>query len=121
MSRLSMPLSRKSLLIKYKSFVGPLLNYADIIYEKTNNESFKKELEAVQYNACLAIPVAIRGASRERLCRELGLETLNNRRWSRKLFIFHKMIKGFSPSYLQKILCFRNVQPTRPGLNQRKS
>ena len=71
---------------------------------------FKKTLEAVQYNVCLAITGAIRRTSRERLYRELGLETLNNRRWSRKLFIFHKIIKGFSPSYLQIILCFRNVQ-----------
>ena len=52
----------------------------------------------------------MRGTSRERLYRELGLETLNNRRWSRKLFFFHKIIKGFSPSFLQKVLCFRNVQ-----------
>ena len=40
---------------------------------------------------------------------ELGLETLNDRRWSRK-FCFHKIIKGFSPSYPQKRLSFRNVQ-----------
>ena len=53
----------------------------------------KKKLEAVQYNACLAITGAIRGTSRERLYRELGLETLNNRRWSRKLFFFYKIIK----------------------------
>ena len=110
MRRLSMTLSRKSLLTIYKSFVRPLLDYADIIYDKPYNESFKEKLEAVQYNACLAITGAIRGTSRERLYRELGLETLNNRRWSRKLFFFHKIIKGFSPSYLQKILCFRNVQ-----------
>ena len=104
-----MRLSRRSLLTIYKSFVRPLLDYADIIYDKPYNESFKEKLEAVQYNVCLAITGAIRGTSRERLYRELGLETLNNRRWSRKLFFFHKIIKGFSPSYLQKILCFRNV------------
>ena len=104
-----MRLSRRSLLTIYKSFVRPLLNYADIIYDKPYNESFKEKLEAVQYNVCLAITGAIRGTSRERLYRELGLETLNNRRWSRKLFFFYKIIKGFSPSYLQKILCFRNV------------
>ena len=68
------------------------------------------KLEAVQYNVCLAITGAIRGTSRERFYHELGLETLNNRRWSRKLFFFHKIIEGFSPSYLQKILCFCNVQ-----------
>ena len=50
----------------------------------------------------------MRGASRERLYREIILETLNKRGWSLKLF--HKIIKGFGPSYLQKILCFRNVQ-----------
>ena len=97
MRRLSVTLSRKSLLTIYKSFVRPLLDYADIIYDKPYNESFKEKLEAVQYNACLAITGAIRGTSRERLYRELGLETLNNRRWSRKLFFFHKIIKGLSP------------------------
>ena len=45
-------------------------------------------LEAVQYNACLAITGSIRGTSCEHLYRELGLETLNNRRCSRKLFFF---------------------------------
>ena len=110
MRRLSMTLSRKILLTIYKSFVRPLLDYADIIYDKPYNESFKEKLEAVQYNACLSITGAIRGTSRERLYSELGLETLNNCRWSRKLFFFYKIIKEFSPSYLQKILCFRNVQ-----------
>ena len=54
MRRLSMTVSRKSLLRIYKSFVRPLLDYADIIYDKPYNESFKEKLEAVQYNACLA-------------------------------------------------------------------
>ena len=67
-----MTLSRKSLLRIYKSFVRPLLNYADIIYDKTYNESFKEKIEAVQYNACLAITVAIRGTFRERISYELG-------------------------------------------------
>ena len=110
MRRLSMTLSRKSLLTIYTFFVRPLLDYADIIYDKRCNETFKEKLEAVQFNACLAITDAIRGTSRERLCRELGLETLNTRRWSCKLFSFHKIIKGHSLSYPQEILCFRNVQ-----------
>ena len=44
------------------------------------NESFNEKLKAVQYNACLGITDAIRGTSRERLYRKLGLETLKNRR-----------------------------------------
>ena len=64
----------------------------------------------VQHNACLAITCAITGISREHLYHELGLETLNDRRWSRKSLFFQKIIKGFSPLYMQEILCFRNVQ-----------
>ena len=55
MKRLSMTLSRKSSLKIYKSFVRPLLDYADIIYDKPVNESFKRKLQAVQYNASLVI------------------------------------------------------------------
>ena len=90
MRRLSVTLSRKSLLTIYKSFVRPLLDYADIVYYKPCNATFKEKLEAVQYNACLAFTGAIRGTSQEGLYRELGLETLNNRRWSRNYF-FHKI------------------------------
>ena len=41
----------------------------------------------MQYNAALAITGAIRGSSREKLYQELGLETLQQRRWYRKLFL----------------------------------
>ena len=78
MRRLSMTLSRKILLTIYKSFVRPLLDYADIIYDKPCNEFFKEKLEAVQYNTFLIITGAISGTSHERLYRELGLETLSN-------------------------------------------
>ena len=91
MRRLSMRLSRKSLLTIDESFVRPLLDYADIIYYKPCNETFKEKLEAVQYNACLAITGALSGTSQEGIYREFGLETLNNRRWSRNLLFFHKI------------------------------
>ena len=80
MRRVSTTLSRKNLLIICKSFVRPILDYADIIYDKPRKESVKGKLEAVQYNVCLAITGAIRGTSRERIYHELGLEILNDRR-----------------------------------------
>ena len=73
-----------------------MLDYADIIYDKPSNGSFKGKLEAVQSNACLAITDAIRATTRERLYRERGLETLNDRRWSCKFFFFIKLSKDFS-------------------------
>ena len=58
----------------------------------------------VQYNAVLVITGAIKGASRDRIYRELGLESLTEWRWSRKCFFFHKIINDFLPVYLQSYI-----------------
>ena len=63
MKRLSLILSRKSLLTIYQSFVRPNLDYADIIYGKSFNESFKRKIEVAQYKAALVISCAIKGTS----------------------------------------------------------
>ena len=55
----------------------------------------------VQYKAALVITGAIKGKFRERLYQGLGLESLADRRWSRILFFFHKVIKRLLPSYFQ--------------------
>ena len=55
MRRLSLILSRKSLLTIYKSFVRTNLDYADIIYGKPFNESLSKKIEMIQYKAALVI------------------------------------------------------------------
>ena len=101
MKRLLLTLSRKSLLTIYKSFVRPILDYADIIYDKPFNEFFKRKFEMVQYRAALVITGAIKGTSRDRLYQELGLESLADRRWYRRLFFFHKITQGLLPSSLQ--------------------
>ena len=86
MKKLSLILSRKSLLTIYKSFVRPNLDYADIIYEKPLTESLKRKIEMVQYNAALIITGALKGTLRYKIYQELGLESLADRRWTRKLF-----------------------------------
>ena len=50
------------------------------IYDQPNNQAFSNKLEAVQYNAVLAITRAIRGTSRIKIYQELGLESLKSRR-----------------------------------------
>ena len=65
--------------------------------------SFHHKLESIQYNACLAITGAIRGTSKEKLYQELGLESLQLRRWYRKLGMFCKIYKNKSPQYLFKL------------------
>ena len=92
MERLSVVLSRRSLITIYKSFVRPNLDYGDIIYDKPFNESFKRNIEMVQYKAVLVIAGAVKGTSRDRLYQ--GLESVADRRWSYRLFFFHKIIRG---------------------------
>ena len=63
-------LPRSSLLIIYKSFVRLHLDDGDIMYEQAYNTTFHEKMEAVQYNAALAITVAIRSSSKEKLYQE---------------------------------------------------
>ena len=81
-------LPRAPLITIYKSFIRPHFDYGDILYDQTFNNSFHERLESIQYNAALAITDAIRGSYREKLYQELGFESLQQRRWYRKLCLF---------------------------------
>ena len=61
-------------------------------------------------DACLAIMGAFCGTSKEKLHQELGLESLENRSWFRKLFFFFKVLKSKSPG------CLYNIFPQRISL-----
>ena len=93
-------LPRPALLTIYKCFIRPHLDYGDIIYDQAYNLSFHQKLESIQYNAALALTGAIRGRSREKLFQELGLESLQLRRWCRKLCCFYKVYNKQAPGYL---------------------
>ena len=57
-------LPRTSLITIFKSFIRPLLDYEDIIYDRANTTSFHQIIESIQYNAALAITGAVRGTSK---------------------------------------------------------
>ena len=97
-------LPRSALVTIYKAFVRPYLDCGDIFYDQAYNMSFHDKLESMQYNACLAITGAIRGNCKEKLYQELGLESLQLRRWCRKLGMFYKIYKNKSPQYLFKLI-----------------
>ena len=97
-------LPRTSLITIFKSFIRPHLDYGDIIYDRAYNTSFHQNIESIQYNAALAITGAVRGTSREKLYQELGFESLQQRRWYRKLCCLFKIINNQSPSYLFQLI-----------------
>ena len=95
---------RDSLIRIYKAFIRPHLDYGDIIYDNPTNELFCQKIESVQYRAALAITGCFRGTSRDRLYNELGLESLRDGRWCRRLVFFYKVINGLAPTYLNNYL-----------------
>ena len=90
-------LPRSTLLTIHKTIIRSRLDYADIIYDQAYNSAFYDKLESIQYNACWVITGAIRGTSTEKIYQELGLESLNSRRWFRKLCHFYKIFNDKSP------------------------
>ena len=110
-------LPRHSLITIYKIFIRPHLNYGDEIYNRAFNESFHQRFESIRYNAGIAKTGTIRGTSSGKLFQELGLETLNTRRWSRKLYLFYKIIHSKSPSYLFKLISEKNPYASRSAVN----
>ena len=100
---LSKYISRNVLDQIYKLYVRPHLDYGDIIYHRYDPEMqshFTRTLEQTQYSAALAVTGAWRGTSRQRLYKELGWESLYDRRWYRRLCHFFVLKKQHSPQYL---------------------
>ena len=97
-------LLRTSLVIIYKLFIRPHLDYGDVVYDQPSNNAFSNKLETVQYNAALAITGAIKGTSREKLYQELGLEYLQQRRCMRRLCLFYKVVSTKLPAYIYDII-----------------
>ena len=87
----------------------PHLDYEDTIYHMPGKMceyslnitllNLMERLESVQYFAALAVTGALRGSSREKLYAELGWESLNLRRWSRRLALFYKIVRNLAPGY----------------------
>ena len=102
--RLRSCLPRRTLLDIYRAFVRPHLDYGDILYDNPGNMSFVQRMETIQYNAALAITGCIRGTSRDKLYSELGLESLSDRRFCRRLCFFYKIVNGHLPSYLRNYI-----------------
>lgn len=106
--KLNSKLPRITLITIYKSFVRPHLDYGDVVYDQPSNQTFVKKLERYQYKAALAITGAIQGTSRDKLYQELGLESLESRRYIRRLCLFYKIYYNQSPTYLNHIIPIRN-------------
>ena len=99
-----MLLPHSSLLTIYESFVRPHPDYRDVIYDQPNNSHLSDKIETAQCNAALAITGTIRGTSKEKLYQDLGLESLKDRRWLRRMSYLYKIISTNLPPYLYELI-----------------
>ncbi|PJE78268.1 hypothetical protein CI610_02801 [invertebrate metagenome] len=104
---LKFSIDRKSLQTLYCSFIRPLLEYGDIVWDNiTLGQS--KLLESIQLEAARIITGATKLTSHDRLYLESGLDTLVNRRRKHKIIKFHQMVHDQCPTYLTNLLPARH-------------
>ena len=96
----------------YKMHIRPHFDYCDIIYhipvimhEFNSSLTLNYQmniLEKTQYQAALAISGAWKGTNTDKIYEELGWESLDQRRFFRRLTMFYKIINNLTPDYLRK-------------------
>ena len=87
----------------YNSFIRPLLEYSDAVWDNATSEC-KEKLEAVHNEAARIITGATKLCSISKLHEDLGWETLQARRSKHKLTILYKILNGIAPEYLQSLV-----------------
>lgn len=103
MRSLAYKLDRRSLETMYISFIRPLLEYADTIWDNCT-ENDKHELDKIQNEAARICTGTTKLVSLDKLKKEIGWESLSERRRKHKLIAFYKMTHSLSPSYLSDLV-----------------
>ena len=96
-------LARKSLKTLYCSFILPIFDYCDQIW---NNCTKTQELmlEKLHLDALRTICGAVKGTNHEKIYMETGFTPLSTRRYYHKLYLFYKMNNNLTPEYLTELI-----------------
>lgn len=103
MRKLKFKLDRKSLEIIYTAFIRPLLEYGDVIWDNCLQYE-KQEIEKIQLEAARIATGTTKLVSINALYKEVGWETLEQRRQTHKLTLFFKMFSHLTPLYLSSLI-----------------
>ena len=96
-------LDRLSLERIYLAYIRPILEYGDIIWDKSPEE-IVSPLESIQLNAARVVIGATAKCSTEGLYKETSWEPLHKRREFHRLTLMHSIVHGKAPSYLIDLL-----------------
>jgi hypothetical protein len=86
----------------YKSFVGYLFDWSDVIDDNCSNIDSTK-IENIQRRACIILTGAIRVTKHKTLFKEAGVEPLKMRRELHRLTYLFKIKNKLTPDYLVNI------------------
>ena len=103
MRKFKYDLDRRALETIYISFIRPVLEYADVIWDNCTQQE-KQDLEKVQMEAARIAKGTTKLVSLQKLYEEIGWETLEARRKKHKLVLFYKMLYNLSPLYLSYLV-----------------
>ena len=102
MKTLKFRLKRDSLNQIYVSFLRPVLEYASVVWNNCTKRE-KENLDKIQIEAARIVTGITRSASINKIYKETGWLTLENRRKYQKLILIYKIINGLTPEYLHEI------------------
>ena len=100
---LSKYLNRSKLDLAFKMHVRPHLEKGDIIFHD-RSAVLMKLVESVQYQAGLIVSGCWKGTNKISLYKELGWESLSDRRIFRRLSLYYKILNQEAPQYLSEHL-----------------
>ena len=87
----------------YFSYVRPLLEYGDVIWDNMSSDLVNK-IEHINIEAARIVTGSTKLVSLNRLYQETGWESLKDRRYKHKIIHFHKMVYGITPQYLSDLV-----------------
>lgn len=96
-------LSRDTLEAIYFSFIRPLLEYGNVVWDNMS-EKLKTRIEKVHLEAARIVCGATKLTSIHLLYSETGWETLEKRRMNQRLIQFYKMSNNLAPRYLSDLI-----------------
>ena len=103
MRKLKFNLDRKSLETIYLTFIRPLLEYGDVIWDNCTQYE-KNELDKIQNEAARITTGTTKLVSLDNLYKEVGWQTLHRRRQDHKITLFYKMFNQLTPVYLSSLI-----------------
>ena len=118
MRMLKYDLDRKSLNRFYISFIRPMLEYGNILWDNCTKQQ-SDLLESIQLDAARIITGLRKGTNHDMLYAELGISSLASRRQDAKLIQFFKILNNEAPSYIDEII--RNFKTHNNEYNLRNT